>query len=143
MWEFGATGKAFRNSGYPGGWAPQPKERKTSVSAPGPSSLLGILLLHQAKQFTFFFSPFVPSRGVPRKTRVPAVTANVHVTGGPPREGQPRDGTAGRLQYKFGQGAALWEMNRPALPCPPARESPLTNHHMTRKVPAFPTISVN
>ena len=106
MWEFGATGKAFRNFGYPRGWAPQAKGQKTSVSAPGPSSLLGILLPHQAKQFTFFFffSPFVPSKGVLRKTRVPAVMANVHVSGGPPRDGQSRDGTTRRSQYKFGLG---------------------------------------
>lgn len=139
----GPLGRPSGTRGTPGAGHPSQRSGKPLYLPPDQAPYWESCCRTELNSSLFFFSPFVPSRGVPRKTRVPAVTANVHVTGGPPREGQPRDGTAGRLQYKFGQGAALWEMNRPALPCPPARESPLTNHHMTRKVPAFPTVSVN
>ena len=123
MWEFGATGKAFRKAfGYPRGWAPQPKGQKTSVSAPSPSSVLGILLPHQAKQFTFFFFSFCSQQGSSEEDKGPCCMANVHGSGGPPREGQSRDGTTRRPQYKFGLG------------------TPLTNHHMTGKMLAFPII---
>lgn len=142
MWEFGATGKAFRNSGYPRGWAPQPKGLKTSVSAPGPSSLLGILLPHLAKQFTFFFSSFCSQQGSSEEDEGPCCD------GKRPCVWWSSQGRAAQRWDHQETSVQVWPEGIPLgdeLPCsavPPCPGNPLTNNHMTGKLLAFPTIPV-
>lgn len=123
MWEFGATGKAFRNFGYPRGWAPQAKGQKTSVSAPGPSSLLGILLPHQAKQFTFFFFfSFCSQQGSSEEDKGPCC-----------------DGKRPCVWWSSqGRAVQRWDHQEISVQVWPG--DPLTNHHMTSKMLAFPVI---